>query len=1189
MNIKDMFRDDIQRVINGVVQVGDKEEATWQQLTEYVVTNELREHFINFFRNYARTGTEELDRIGVWISGFFGSGKSHFLKMLAYLLSNRPVRGVYPLDIFRCKLSEEDMAVIAPCCGGNTRTLLFNIGAETPDNRNKGVIIRIFAKLFYNMLGYCGSDLSIVRFEKELERRGKLAEFIAECEARTGESWEECRKSVLMSMEEVTEALVATLGIGEPAAAQLVLNAGDKGRSAELSVSDLVDDICAWLDRQPADFRLLFMADEVGQYIGEDRQMLLDLQSILEEIGSRCGGRVWVVCTGQEALDEVIKVRMDEFSRIQARFYTRLSLSSSSVEEVICKRLLTKTPAACQRLSEVYEANAAVLRNLFAFRDARADVRGFADEKAFIGSYPFVPYQFGMLQRVFSEIRKHGNAGMHMAHGERSMLSGFQETACRLMGRDELTLAPFHHFYDTLQSFLGSEITRVIVRAERAAEAHEGLCPEDIPLLKLLFLIRYIDDVPSTLDNIVILMAERIDVDLVAFREQLKASLDRLVLQNYISRMAGRYCFLTDEEQDIAKEINATAVDSAATIQSISAEIFSNIYRKPRYRHGARDFSIDSSVDRPERRNAAGDLPLLILTQAADWDAMSPIALQGDSRGRAILCLRSGNYFEHFVRAQKIRTFVRQHNVSELHQSVRDIIAARQREATELEHAGRIELAKSIQAAECYIHEELVRIPACNSAAARLDCVLDELFRRLFDKHGEMTQHFADEDVRALIADKSPRWLPGQDGEEAALLPNERARERILTYLASQERSFSTTTFADVKERFRKAPYGWAESDMAYTVALLIRQQKLDALHAGTRLNSQDRQLAELLLNARQADKLSLKLHVSLPEKDMRDLRAFMQEYLHGATIPAGSEEEIFSFVEERLRASLSKFEAALATYAAHPRYPGKAPVEEGARQLREVLSLASDHRAMLSCLLRGREDMLDALDALEHSQHFFTAQSALFNQCSELAALIDSDYGCLDASPQGQQVLAEMKAILQRQDAGVFSLVPQLNKKKAALQAIHDELLAQKREEVLAAIAESLADLRASAAAQERLAPLAEEAAQRFRAFEADAARAMQLSQLSAMSGRIYSVRDAFLARMQEEEAAPAPAPQLLSGVALPEAPAPQPRCRRVSLNSLFRTATLNSEQEVEAYLESLRQRLLRELREGDAVQIVR
>ena len=147
------------------------------------------------------------------------------------------------------------------------------------------------------------------------------------------------------------------------------------------------------------------------------------------------------------------RVRADEFSRIQARFKTRLSLSSSSVDEVIQKRILEKKPEVAKQLQALYQENDSVLRNLFSFTSSVLDIKGFEGAKEFATNFPFVPYQFIIMQKVFAEIRKHGNAGKHLSGGERSMLSGFQEAAQKIQDRDEHALVPFFRFYDTVHSF----------------------------------------------------------------------------------------------------------------------------------------------------------------------------------------------------------------------------------------------------------------------------------------------------------------------------------------------------------------------------------------------------------------------------------------------------------------------------------------------------------------------------------------------------------------------------------------------------------------------------------------------------------------------------------------------------------------------------------------------------------------
>ena len=167
-------------------------------------------------------------------------------------------------------------------------------------------------------------------------------------------------------------------------------------------------------------------------------------------------------------------------------------------------------------------------------------------------TFPFVPYQFIVIQKVLAEIRKHGNSGKHLSGGERSMLSGFQEAAQDVKDKDENALVPFHLFYNTVHTFLESPIRRVIDRCQTAADNHDGLEQQDVSVLKLLYLVRYIEDIKANIDNISILMIDDIRTDKIALRASVSASLERLLSQNYISRNGDTYAFLTDEEQDIA-------------------------------------------------------------------------------------------------------------------------------------------------------------------------------------------------------------------------------------------------------------------------------------------------------------------------------------------------------------------------------------------------------------------------------------------------------------------------------------------------------------------------------------------------------------------------------------------------------------------------------------------------------------
>ena len=175
MKIQSMFQKDIDRPINGVVKVmQDDQQSLKDELSEYIITKELRRHFATFFDNYVKAIDTPTDKIGVWISGFFGSGKSHFLKMLSYLLANKEVDGKHAFDYFADKFDDPMMyATVQKCVQIPTESILFNIDIEGPINKDKTAVLRVFAKVFYNHCGFYGEDLKVAKLERFIDKQGK--------------------------------------------------------------------------------------------------------------------------------------------------------------------------------------------------------------------------------------------------------------------------------------------------------------------------------------------------------------------------------------------------------------------------------------------------------------------------------------------------------------------------------------------------------------------------------------------------------------------------------------------------------------------------------------------------------------------------------------------------------------------------------------------------------------------------------------------------------------------------------------------------------------------------------------------------------------------------------------------------------------------------------------------------------
>ena len=216
--IRNMFVDDINRKINGVIKVDQAtDDVIEQELNEYVITKELKKHFITFFNYYSDALDEPTDDIGVWISGFFGSGKSHFLKMLSYLLENKEVKGIRSVERFRKKFEDDPATymLIDRSTKIETETILFNIDIEGPINKDETAVLRVFAKTFYNHLGFWGEDLKIVKLEQYIEQEGKTEQFRRVFESKSGISWIKSRKASIFYRNHIIPTLMEVMDMSE--------------------------------------------------------------------------------------------------------------------------------------------------------------------------------------------------------------------------------------------------------------------------------------------------------------------------------------------------------------------------------------------------------------------------------------------------------------------------------------------------------------------------------------------------------------------------------------------------------------------------------------------------------------------------------------------------------------------------------------------------------------------------------------------------------------------------------------------------------------------------------------------------------------------------------------------------------------------------------------------------------------
>ena len=399
MIIRDLFRKDINRPINGVVKADQVDnEVVWQELGGVVVTSDIKRHLDKFFSPYCNSlqgGSGAISSNGGWISGFFGSGKSHFLKILAYLLGHESIsfdgKTQIPVKFFsekpQCQdpifLGNMEQASRVPC-----DAVLFNIDSKSDAKKGKDAILRVFVNVFNAICGYSDTYPHLAHVERMLESQGQYQAFQEEFEKLTGKAWKKDRKGYMLKVKQTAQAISIVTGQNPESMEQVLTN---KNSTFAVTIEGFAQSVQEYLDQKDKNHRIVFLVDEIGQYIGKDSDLMLNLQTITENLGTLCGGRAWVVVTSQENIEgvigEVSKRQNEDFSKIQGRFITRLSFASNQAHEVIQNRLLEKKEQSKSELAKLYSGKGDILRNQLSFVKTGMTLESYKDETDFVDHY----------------------------------------------------------------------------------------------------------------------------------------------------------------------------------------------------------------------------------------------------------------------------------------------------------------------------------------------------------------------------------------------------------------------------------------------------------------------------------------------------------------------------------------------------------------------------------------------------------------------------------------------------------------------------------------------------------------------------------------------------------------------------------------------------------------------------------
>lgn len=1019
MQIKQLFTKDIERKINGVVKADQTEnDIVFTELDEYVITKELAQHFEKFFDAYMPSVRDPKakaasGKLGIWVSGFFGSGKSHFIKILSYLLKNiRATNGAIDksaIEFFKNKsldgflLGEIDTAI-----SKDNTVILFNIDSRANTDDGDNAILKVFLKVFNEEMGFSGDHPHIAHLERELASKGVFEKFKVVFNELTSVDWVAERDAYDFYRDDLAEALAKVTEQSAESARQWVDNLE---RNFSLDVANFCKWVKEYLD-QDINRRVLFFVDEVGQFIGNNTQMMLKLQTITENLGTICEGRAWVVVTSQEDIDAVIGQmsgsKGHDFSKIQGRF-ERMSLSSSNTSEVIEKRLLEKDNTARDALQSLYDQKGDILRNQLAFdTTTTAELANYKDATSFVHAYPFVPYHYILVQKIFEAIRKAGATGLHLSRGERSLLDAFQSAAQQISNEEVGALIPLYRFYPAIESFLDTAVKRDIDNASDKDSISEFA----VNILKTLFLIRYVDVIKSTLDNLVTLCVSKVDEDRLALRRHIEQALNVLEQNLLIARQGDEYIFLTNEEKEIEKEIQHTEIEASDETAELSNIIYEEVLRRKNqytYPENNQLFPVSRFCNGIPRDGAVeNDLVVKVISpiDANYAEYIHTVCMNNSAEGNGAILIKledSKQLFDELRTFIKTRKFLRMTggNRPEQEQLLRD-------KASE-NHSRHKRMITAF--------EELVKDAhyyalgsQLNPKGSSVSVILEDAYRYVIENTFsklKLVRRFPG-DIRreiqqTLVADDTSQIGLDLKADEV----NPEATLEVEKYITLADETGRLTTAEDVVKRFSKRPFGWNDEEILLIMARLALANKI-CFH----MRQQEVPLKNVYDNLSQVRKRAELRVRKIKQQSEANLKRAAKLYRDVFSVNAPeSEKELFNAAQDKLRTMKTKLDG-FAQKASTGQYPGTNEIEHGRVLLAGLIETQSSFQ-FIDQFLDASNDLLDFEEDFEDLENFYETQ---FNTWQRLARALAVDFErnrkALETDEQATKALSLLETI---------------------------------------------------------------------------------------------------------------------------------------------------------------------------------
>jgi len=535
------------------------------EIDEYEVTDHIENSFRRFFELYSDgvQGRGSGD-CGVWVSGFYGSGKSSFTKYLGLALDDDCIVDGRPFwELLGERLqSQQSRALLSSLINQYpTAVVMLDLATEQMSADAAAPVTNV---LYYKVLQKFGysREKKLCRLELELDSRGLRRQFEDLYREKFGSPWADIHNDEMIGVANAAQIVPRVLPMEFPTPESFSELVSEKVET----VQDLGLKTIEIVRQKSGKQNILFLIDEAGQYVAPRSELILNLDGLARTLKESGGGHVWLVCTGQQTLTEISEqaaLNSAELGKLRDRFPISLELEAQDIEEITYRRLLSKSDAGDQELRAKFSAHGQALIAHTRISGSRL-FKGDPDADEFVRLYPFLPVHFDLvLELIRSMARVTGGIGLRSAiRVIQDVLvdtSGYlPQGAVPVADRPVGSLACADDIYNTLRMDIEKSARHVVEGVQRVAKAFPG---DELKLrvAKTVAVLQTLDDFPKTPENIAAMLYRELGA--ASLLDDVRAALSEICAATECGLVedprAGGFVFLSDSVRPLIEKRNA--------------------------------------------------------------------------------------------------------------------------------------------------------------------------------------------------------------------------------------------------------------------------------------------------------------------------------------------------------------------------------------------------------------------------------------------------------------------------------------------------------------------------------------------------------------------------------------------------------------------------------------------------------